>query len=195
MSAEKDTAAEAEGAGRKGGAMKLLILLPPLLFAGLAVLFYVGMHRDNETLPSMMVGRQAPKVEATALGSLPVLNDADMRAAGVKLVNFWASWCQPCRAEAPMLKQLKDTGVTILGVNYKDKPDAALKFLDELGNPYAKVGADASGRMGIDWGIYGVPETFVVDGKGKVLARLAGPISPETMKQTIAPAMAKAAQD
>jgi len=142
-----------------------------------------------------MVGHQAPKVEVAALGDLPVLSAADVRAPGVKLVNFWASWCLPCRAEAPMLEKLASQGVTILGVNYKDKPDAALAFLEGTGNPYAKVGADSAGRMGIDWGIYGVPETFVIDGKGKVLARLAGPISPETLKQTIAPAMAKAAQD
>ena len=94
-----------------------------------------------------------------------------------------------------MLQQLQGKGVTILGVNYKDKPAAALAFLESTGNPYAKVGADSAGRMGIDWGIYGVPETFVVDGKGKVLARLPGPITPETLKQTIAPAMAQAAQD
>jgi len=201
MVAEKGVgqpAGDGEGGGEaagKGGAAKFLILLPPLLFLALAVLFYVGMHRDNQTLPSMLVGHQAPKVEATALGNLPILTDADVTAPGVKLVNFWASWCQPCRAEAPMLKELQAKGVTILGVNYKDKPDAALGFLGEAGNPYAKVGADGSGRMGIDWGIYGVPETFVIDGKGKVLARLPGPISPESMKQTIAPAMAQAAKD
>ncbi len=175
--------------------MKLLMLAPPVIFAGLAALFYVGMQRGDAPLPSTRVGHEAPKVEAVALGSLPLATDADVKAPGVKLVNFWASWCQPCRAEAPMLKELQAKGVTILGVNYKDKPDAALAFLEGTGNPYAKVGADSSGRMGIDWGIYGVPETFVIDGKGKVLARLAGPISPETLKQTIQPAMAQAAKD
>lgn len=175
--------------------MKPLMILPPLVFLGLAAMFYVGMQNGDQALPSQMVGKPAPKIAAEALGTLPLATDADLTAPGVKLVNFWASWCQPCRAEHPMLEALQQKGVTILGVNYKDQPGDALGFLSEMGNPYAKIAADASGRMGIDWGIYGVPETFVIDGKGQVIARLAGPITTETMAQTIQPAMDQAAKD
>jgi cytochrome c biogenesis protein CcmG/thiol:disulfide interchange protein DsbE len=175
--------------------MKPLMFLPPLVFAGMAAMFYLGMQKGDQALPSTMVGRAAPKVEAVALGTLPLATDADIAAPGVKLVNFWASWCQPCRAEADMLMQLQAKGVTILGVNYKDKDADALGFLSDVGNPFAKVAADTSGRMGIDWGIYGVPETFVIDAKGKVIARLAGPITDGTLAQTIQPAMDQAAKE
>ena len=174
--------------------MKPLMLLPPLIFAGFAAVAYIGLKSGNQALPSTMIGQPAPKIEGVALGDLPLATDADLAAPGVKLVNFWASWCQPCRAEAGMLMDLKSQGVTILGVNYKDKDSDALGFLSEFGNPFAKVAADTSGRMGIDWGIYGVPETFVIDGTGKVIARLAGPITDGTLAQTIQPAMAKAAK-
>lgn len=173
--------------------MKPLMLLPPLFFAGLAAMFYLGMQNGDQPLPSTMVGRSAPSLQGVALADLPLATDADLRAPGVKLVNFWASWCQPCRAEHPMLTALQAQGVTVIGMNYKDKPGDALGFLSEMGNPYSKIGVDASGRLGIDWGIYGVPETFVIDGKGKVIARLAGPITETTLAQTIEPAMAEAA--
>lgn len=173
--------------------MKPLMLLPPLVFAGLAAMFYLGMRNGDQDLPSTLIGRAAPAIVAQALGDLPLATDADIRAPGAKLVNFWASWCQPCRAEHPFLTALQDQGVTIIGMNYKDKPAAAAAFLQDLGNPYAKVGTDETGRMGIDWGIYGVPETFVIDATGKVVARLAGPITDATLAQTIQPAMATAA--
>jgi cytochrome c biogenesis protein CcmG/thiol:disulfide interchange protein DsbE len=174
--------------------VKPLMLAPPLIFAGLAVLFFVGMQRsDPDQLPSAIEGRAAPAVQVTALGSGPELTDAMLRAPGVKLVNFWASWCAPCRAEHPVLKGLSAEGVTILGVNYKDKPEAALRFLKELGNPYAAIGADGSGRMGLDWGLYGVPETFVIDGTGKVILRHAGPITAGILQERVRPALAGAA--
>jgi cytochrome c biogenesis protein CcmG/thiol:disulfide interchange protein DsbE len=174
--------------------VKPLMLAPPLIFAGLALLFFVGMQRsDPDQLPSAMEGRAAPAVQVTPLGSGPELTDAMLREPGVKLVNFWASWCAPCRAEHPMLKDLSAEGLTILGVNFKDKPEAALGFLDELGNPYAAIGADASGRMGLDWGLYGVPETFVIDAKGKVILRHAGPITASILEERIRPALAEAA--
>jgi cytochrome c biogenesis protein CcmG/thiol:disulfide interchange protein DsbE len=174
--------------------VKPLMLAPPLIFAGLAVLFFVGMQRsDPDQLPSAIEGRAAPAVQVTALGSGPELTDAMLRAPGVKLVNFWASWCAPCRAEHPVLKGLSAEGVTILGVNYKDKPEAALRFLKELGNPYAAIGADGSGRMGLDWGLYGVPESFVIDGTGKVILRHAGPITAGILQERLRPALAGAA--
>jgi cytochrome c biogenesis protein CcmG/thiol:disulfide interchange protein DsbE len=174
--------------------VKPLMLAPPLIFAGLALLFFLGMQRsDPDQLPSAMEGRAAPAVQVTALGTGPELTDAMLREPGVKLVNFWASWCAPCRAEHPVLKDLSAEGLTILGVNFKDKPEAALGFLDELGNPYAAIGADASGRMGLDWGLYGVPETFVIDAKGKVILRHAGPITASILEERIRPALAEAA--
>ena len=174
--------------------VKPLMLAPPLIFAGLAVLFFVGMQRsDPDQLPSAMEGRKAPAAQVAALGTGPALTDAMLREPGVKLVNFWASWCAPCRAEHPVLKALSAEGVTILGVNYKDKPEAALQFLEELGNPYAAIGADDNGRMGLDWGLYGVPETFVIDGDGKVILRHAGPITAGILEERIRPALAAAA--
>ena len=167
-----------------------LMLLPPAIFAGLAAMFVLGMSRDDpDALPSALKGRQAPAVVVTQLGDLPVFSDADLRDGEVKLVNFWASWCAPCRAEHPNLERLKDEGITIYGVNYKDKPAAAMRFLNELGNPFAAIGADDSGRMGIDWGLYGVPETFVIDGEGKVVLRFAGPITERTLEGEIYPAI------
>lgn len=167
-----------------------LMALPPVLFAALAVMFWWGMQRDNpDELPSTLVGRAAPVVEAVPLGDLPPLTDAVLRAPGVKLVNFWASWCAPCRAEHPMLEKLKAESVAIHGVNYKDDPAKAQAFLAELGNPYATIGAD-NGRMALNWGVYGVPETFVIDGEGKVLLRYAGPITEQELERVIRPALA-----
>lgn len=167
-----------------------LMALPPVLFAALAVMFWWGMQRDNpDELPSTLVGRAAPVVEAVPLGDLPPLTNAVLRAPGVKLVNFWASWCAPCRAEHPMLEKLKAEGVAIHGVNYKDDPAKAQAFLAELGNPYATIGAD-NGRMALNWGVYGVPETFVIDGEGKVLLRYAGPITGQELERVIRPALA-----
>ena len=171
---------------------KPLMFLPPLLFVGLAALFYMGMGReDPEGLPSTMIGRAAPAVQVTALGEGAPFDDASLREPGVKLVNFWASWCAPCRAEHPFLQQLADEGIPILGVNYKDDPAKALGFLEELGNPYAAIGAD-SGRMALNWGVYGVPETYVIDGEGRIVLRFAGPVTRQELERTLRPAISSA---
>lgn len=172
--------------------VKPLMVLPPLAFAALAVAFWLGMRNGDQALPSTMEGRAAPAVTVVPLGPGPVVTQEDLRASGVKLVNFWASWCQPCRAEHPMLDTLAGEGAVIHGINYKDEAKAALGFLEEMGNPYARIGAD-SGRMAIDWGVYGVPETFVIDGKGVVVLRWAGPITADALERVIRPAMAEAA--
>ena len=175
-------------------AFRPLILLPPLAFAALAVAFWVGMQKGDQPLPSMTVGQPAPNVRVVALGTGPAVTDADLRKPGMKLLNFWASWCEPCRAEHPLLEKLQAEGVVIYGINYKDKPADALKFLADMGSPYAMLGADA-GPMALDWGVYGVPETYVIDGKGQVILRLAGPITSDNLESMVRPAMAKATAD
>jgi cytochrome c biogenesis protein CcmG/thiol:disulfide interchange protein DsbE len=173
----------------------MLIMVPPLLFLVFAAVAYIGLNRENpEELPSALVGQPAPALDRTvALRSDPPPTAADLTAPGVKLVNFWASWCGPCRAEHPLLEALSAEGVPVIGVNYKDQPDKALGFLAELGDPYVRVGADESGRTGLDWGIYGVPETFVIGPDGTVVMRFPGPISPDVLEKRIRPAMEAAA--
>ncbi|SEN02501.1 cytochrome c biogenesis protein CcmG, thiol:disulfide interchange protein DsbE [Pseudorhodobacter antarcticus] len=173
---------------------KILMWMPPILFAGLAGLFIAGMERDDpDGLPSALTGKAAPLVQLTPFGDAAAFTDADLRAPGPKLVNFWASWCAPCRAEHPLLEQLAVEGVAIYGVNYKDRLDDAQGFLSELGNPYTAIGQDA-GRMALDWGVYGVPETYVIDGDGRIVLRFAGPISAAELERTIRPAIAKASE-
>ncbi|MDO5620125.1 MAG: DsbE family thiol:disulfide interchange protein [Paracoccus sp. (in: a-proteobacteria)] len=165
-----------------------LAIIPPLAFAVLAGIFVWGMARqDPNSLPSALIGKEAPAVETTTFAGQPGFSDATLRDGQVKLVNFWASWCAPCRVEHPILEALDKQGVTILGVNYKDDARKADGFLRELGNPFAAVGSDPQGRMALDWGVYGVPETFVVDGDGKVLYRFAGPLTPQLVERDIRP--------
>jgi cytochrome c biogenesis protein CcmG/thiol:disulfide interchange protein DsbE len=170
-----------------------LMIAPPAIFVGLAALFFFGMQRENpDELPSTMTGKPAPAVQVTPLGDKPSFTDAELRSGGVKLVNYWASWCAPCRAEHPILEDLAGQGITIYGVNYKDKPGNALGFLQELGDPYTAIGADENGRMALDWGVYGVPETYVIDGKGNIVLRFAGPITDRVLENQIMPAIEKA---
>ena len=170
-----------------------LMLAPLVIFAGFAGLALVGLQRENpDELPSALAGKPAPAVQITPLGESMLFSDSNLRTGEVKLVNYWASWCAPCRVEHPNLAQLAADGVTIYGVNYKDKPDNALGFLKELGNPYAALGADAEGRMALNWGVYGVPETYVIDGKGNIVLRFAGPITQRVLDSTILPAIAAA---
>lgn len=167
-----------------------LMFLPPLLFAGLAALFLIGMQRQNpDELPSALVGQQAPSAEMTPLGDKPMWDDAALRSGKPTLVNFWASWCGPCRVEHPNLEQLQSEGLTILGANYKDVQGNALSFLDELGDPYEAVGADTAGRMALNWGVYGVPETYLIDGQGNVVLRIAGPVTQRELDERLRPAL------
>ncbi|WP_319823859.1 DsbE family thiol:disulfide interchange protein [Thalassovita sp.] len=170
-----------------------LMVAPPLVFAALAAMFMIGMQRENPNeLPTALKGKQAPQVQVTQLADLPLFEDATLRDGELKLVNFWASWCAPCRVEHPNLEKLAQQGIPIYGINYKDKPEAALKFLAELGNPYAGMGQDANGRMGLNWGVYGVPETYLIDGQGNILMRHAGPITERVIDNTLAPAIKQA---
>ena len=165
------------------------VAAPPLIFIALAALFALGLQReDANSLPSTKIGRDAPALTTTALDNLPELTTVDLTADGIKLVNFWASWCGPCRAEHPTLDKLAKEGITVHGINYKDQTTNALGFLEELGNPYTKLAKD-EGRTGLDWGIYGVPETFVIDGNGKVLLRHPGPVTGRVLEEIIRPVL------
>ena len=175
------------------GKLSPLVLLPPVLFAGLAILFYTGMGRDGQgEFQSTREGGPAPAVAVTPLGDKPLLEDAMLREGGPKLVNYWASWCAPCRVEHPFLVELGAQGIPIYGINFKDPQDKALGFLEELGDPYAAIGADTEGRMALNWGVYGVPETYVIDGDGTVILRFAGPITEEVYQSRILPALEQA---
>jgi cytochrome c biogenesis protein CcmG, thiol:disulfide interchange protein DsbE len=175
-----------------------LRIAPVLLFCMLTAAFAFALKSgDPSKLPSALLGKQAPTVAIPAIEELtdsgkPVPGiDAKHLASGAPVVvNFWASWCAPCVAEHPLLLALKDkTGVSILGVNYKDQPAAARRFLGRYGNPFAAVGADASGRAAIEWGVYGMPETFVLDGNGRIVFKHVGPLTPEALETKIIPAI------
>jgi cytochrome c biogenesis protein CcmG, thiol:disulfide interchange protein DsbE len=174
--------------------LNFLMILPPLVFLVFATAAYLALKRENPTeLPSALVGQPAPEIARTvALRDDPPPTPADLAAPGIKLVNFFASWCGPCRVEHPVLTALAAEGVPVIGINYKDDPAKARAFLAELGDPYVKIGADESGRTGLDWGIYGVPETFVVDGEGKVVMRYPGPLDENAVEDRLRPAMAAA---
>ena len=171
-----------------------LMLSPPLFFAAFAAFALVGMYRDDpDALPSAREGQVVPSMTISELGDKPGFDANALKSGGVKLVNYWASWCAPCRAEHPTFTKLAEEGVAIYGVNYKDRPRDALAFLDELGDPYVAIGADFEGRTGLDWGLYGVPETYVVDGRGRIVLRFAGPVTSRVLEETIRPAMEAAA--
>lgn len=173
-----------------------LVLIPPVAFAALAGLFagqmFAGDGASRE-LPSALLGEPAPALPAEGLAGLPGLDEVALADGEVKLVNFFASWCGPCRIEHPTLAALAAGGVPIYGVAYKDDPERSAAFLQELGNPYLGVGADPRGRAAVEWGTYGVPETFVVAGDGTVVDRIPMPITPDLLDSRLRPALAEAA--
>jgi len=170
--------------------VKWLMMIPVVVFAALSGLFAAGMFLgQGDELPSALIGKPAPVVEVAQIEGLTLLSDEMLRDGEVKIVNFWASWCAPCRVEHPNLMMLAAEGVPIYGINYKDFSPNARAFLDELENPYVAVGADASGFYAIDWGVYGVPETFLLDGQGNILLRMANPVTERELANRLRPAL------
>jgi cytochrome c biogenesis protein CcmG/thiol:disulfide interchange protein DsbE len=171
-----------------GQELRLGYLVPLLIFAALAVILGIGLSLDPRKVPSPLIGKPVPEfslppVKGRTLG----LASADLKGE-VSLVNVFASWCVPCRQEHPIFMDLRKRGVVpIHGLNYKDKPDDAARWLDELGDPYTRTGADLDGRVAIDWGVYGVPETFLVDRDGRIAYKHIGPVTPQIMSEKLMP--------
>ncbi|WBS00977.1 DsbE family thiol:disulfide interchange protein [Pseudoduganella sp. SL102] len=167
---------------------RLLMLLPLALFLAVAAFLAVGLQRDPRELPSPLIGKQAPPFQAPRLGAPGgTFAPRDMEGK-VWLLNVWASWCTSCRIEHPMLMRFARQGIApVVGLNYKDKADAGLQWLRLHGDPYALSVFDPEGRIGIDYGVYGVPETFVIDGRGAIRFRHAGPLTQDVLDRRIAP--------
>jgi len=169
------------------------MIAPPLIFAGLAALFYFGMQRENpDDLPSTFIGRSAPPVPEADLPGRADFDDARLRDGEVTVVNFWASWCPPCRAEHPTLHKLAEEGIQLYGVNFKDEAANANRYLDNDGNPFLGVAFDPKGRTAIDWGVTAPPETFIIDGDGTVLYKFIGPLVGSDYEQRFRPQLDKA---
>jgi len=174
----------------------LLVLLPLGIFVALAAIFLLQLlsGRDASVVPSALLGEPAPQTDLSPLEGtgLPGLSYADF-AGKVTLVNVWGSWCLPCRQEHPILMQLaRDERIVIAGMNYKDEPENARRFLGDLGNPFDAIGVDPSGRTAIDWGVYGVPETFLVGPDGTILYKHVGPFTPESVTGELLPRIEEA---
>jgi cytochrome c biogenesis protein CcmG, thiol:disulfide interchange protein DsbE len=160
--------------------------IPAAVLVALLVLFAIGLTRDPSKIPSPLIGKPAPAFTLpTPEGG--VLTVADLR--GPVLVNFWASWCTPCLQEHPLLMDLARAGVTIIGINYKDEPGAARQWLARHGNPFARIAQDQDGRVGLDWGVYGVPETFALDPQQVIRHKHIGPLTREAWQQDVASLM------
>ena len=168
--------------------LNIALALPLIIFAGLAVALLIGLNRENpDDLPTVFIDKPAPPLPTEALADLIPANQSDLDGKGLKLVNFWASWCPPCRAEHPNLVRLKDEGWPIIGINKSDTEANALGFLAELGNPYSAISADPSGRQSIEWGVYGLPETFLIDEAGRIRYRHPGPVTERVWEDRFVP--------
>ena len=163
-------------------------VLVPLIAFALMVLFGWGLFRGGDDLPSALLDKPVPEFAlAPVLGREEGLSTQDL-IGHVSLVNVFASWCVPCRAEHPLFMELSATGeVPLYGINYKDPPEQARAWLDELGDPYTRIGADIDGRAGIEWGVYGVPETYVITSDGAIAYRHVGPITRAILEETLLP--------
>lgn len=179
----------------------LLALLPLTIFVALAAIFFFQLRsgRDVSEIPSALIGTKAPfrdlePLQGAVYNGVPVPALTAKTAKGkLTLVNFWASWCVPCRQEHPMILALsQDPRLTVVGVNYKDGNENALRFLGEMGNPYTAIGLDPNGKMAIDWGVYGIPESYLVGPDGTILYKKVGPFDENSVKTGLMPAIEKA---
>ncbi len=170
------------------GTRRLMLVAPVLVMLIPGALFYAGSSSRDAVAPPTPVGGTVPEFALPPIaGRQQGLASPDLRGE-VSIVNFWASWCAPCRAEMPLLMELADAGsVAVYGVNTRDDPGAAGRFLAETGDPYRRVGADADGRLSVAWGIYGLPATFVIDGRGNIADRLVGPLDRQNLDERILP--------
>ncbi len=175
--------------------LRPVMLLPLILFAGLAAIFLMRLESKTgpDVVPSVLIGKPAPGFTLPALAGagVPGLSRADLDGH-LTLVNIFASWCVPCRQEHPVLERIaKDSRVRLVGIDYKDKPENALALLNDQGNPYAAIGVDASGRTFIDWGAYGVPETYLVRADGIIVKKYIGPLTDVTVAKDLNPEIEK----
>lgn len=195
-SQDQDSKTKTTGRARYG-----LALLPLLLFGGFALIAGKMLYDqdvnglDISAIPSALIGTKAPALSLPPLegSNLPALTDAAIKGK-LTLVNVFASWCIPCRQEHPLLQELaKDSRITVVGINYKDKQDNALRFLGELGNPFAAIGVDPNGKAAIDWGVYGIPESYLVGADGTILYKKVGPFDARSVERDLLPAITAAA--
>jgi cytochrome c biogenesis protein CcmG/thiol:disulfide interchange protein DsbE len=187
--------------GEQPRRMRVIVLVPLALFAALAALFFFRLlgPTDHSVLPSVLIGHPAPQTNLPPVAGLvrdgqpvPGLSTADF-AGNVTVLNVWASWCIPCREEAPLLMKLaEDKRIRLVGINLKDPGDNPRRFLGRFGNPYAASGADINGRAGIEWGVYGVPENFIIGRDGRIAYKLVGPITEENLRSVFMPELEKA---
>jgi cytochrome c biogenesis protein CcmG/thiol:disulfide interchange protein DsbE len=190
------TAAVKDGMNRR----RVIVLAPLLIFLGLVLLFLIRLYAgDPSQIPSALIGHPAPQTNLPPVAGLdrngapvPGIDAAHFKGA-VTVVNVWASWCVPCHDEAPLLMQLaRDSRLRVIGINYKDEPENARRFLGRYGNPFAAAGADLNGRAAIEWGVYGVPETFVVGRDARIAYKLVGPITADNVDTVLKPEIEKA---
>jgi cytochrome c biogenesis protein CcmG, thiol:disulfide interchange protein DsbE len=191
-----DVAKEAASVSRR----RLIVLVPLIVFLGLVLLFLIRLFAgDPSHIPSALIGHPAPQTDLPPVAGLdrngaavPGIDPASFKGA-VTVVNVWASWCVPCHDEAPLLMQIgSDSRVRVVGINYKDEPENARRFLGRYGNPFAAAGADRSGRAAIEWGVYGVPETFIVGRDARIAYKLVGPITADNLNAVLKPEIEKA---
>jgi cytochrome c biogenesis protein CcmG/thiol:disulfide interchange protein DsbE len=176
------TAAKSHSSGR------LVYLLPILVFAGVGVALGIGLTMKPGEIPSVLIGEPVPSFDLPPVQGRSLGLASSYLEGEVSLVNVFASWCTACRAEHPLFMRLEAAGtVPIHGLNYKDRPRDAEEWLEELGDPYTRTGADRDGRVGIDWGVYGVPETFVIGKDGRIAYKHIGAVTPKDLEQTILP--------
>lgn len=175
---------------------RLLYVLPLAVFAVLAVYFALGLGMDPKIIPSALIDKPVPQFTLPPIEGRAGrgFSDADLKN-GVSVVNVFASWCIPCKAEHPFITRLAGMGVaTVYGLNYKNEAADALRWLADLGDPYDEIGADRDGRVGIDWGVYGVPETFIVDAKGRIRHKHVGPLTQKALEGEVLPIIRELSQ-